>query len=109
MITATIMITLTVIAMADELPAKPPAGEPLTSDGLYRLMTWLSPAFPVGAFSYSHGLEAAIERGLVRNRESLERWIAGILEFGAGASDALLFRAAHAAITDKAIGAVIEL
>jgi len=85
------------------------ADDALTNDGLYRLMAWLSPAFPVGAFSYSHGLEAAIERGLVRDRPTLETWIAGILEFGAGASDALLFRAAHAATDDAALAAVIEL
>jgi len=91
-------------AMAEREPRAP-----LTGDGLYRLMTWLSPGFPVGAFSYSHGLETAVERGLVRDRETLVEWIGGILAFGAGASDALLFRAAHAAIDDEAIGAVIEL
>ena len=37
-----------------------------SSDGAARLLTWLSPAFPVGAFSYSHGLEYAVEAGLVR-------------------------------------------
>ena len=83
--------------------------EMLTGDGLYRLMTWLSPGFPVGAFSYSHGIETAIERGLVADRATLETWITGIIEFGAGASDALLFRAAHAALDDKALAAVIEL
>jgi urease accessory protein len=83
--------------------------EPLTGDGLYRLMSWLSPGFPVGAFSYSHGIETAVERGLVRDRASLETWIAGILELGAGASDALLFRAAHDAIDDAALADVIEL
>jgi urease accessory protein len=95
--------------MDETLPAPASSDAALSSDGLYRLMTWLSPAFPVGAFSYSHGLEAAIERGLVRDRASLQSWIVGILEFGAAASDALLFRAAHAAITDKALAAVIEL
>src|SRR5258708_24254292 len=98
-----------VTTMTDTLPSKLPASEPLSSDGLYRLMTWLSPSFPVGSFSYSHGLETAIERGLVKDRESLEAWIAGIIEFGAGASDALLFRAAHAAVNDKSVAAVIEL
>src|SRR5277367_6969236 len=85
------------------------APEMLTGDGLYRLMTWLSPGFPVGAFSYSHGIETAIERGLVTDRATLEDWIAGILKFGAGASDALLFRAAHEALDDKALAGVIEL
>jgi urease accessory protein len=95
--------------MAERLPGQATADDALTADGLYRLMTWLSPAFPVGAFSYSHGLEAAIERGLVKDRATLQTWIAGILEFGVGASDALLFRAAHAAIADRALAQVIEL
>lgn len=62
---------------------------------LYRLMAWLSPAFPVGAFSYSHGLEWAVESGRVTDRAGLETWIGGILGFGAGRLDATLFRAAH--------------
>ena len=43
------------------------------SDGrLYRLLCWLSPGFPIGAFSYSHGLEAAAETGRVHDRETLQ-------------------------------------
>ena len=51
---------------------------------LFRLMTWLSPAFPIGAFSYSHGLEWAAENGLIQGEASLENWIrAGLAhEFG---------------------------
>jgi urease accessory protein len=52
--------------------------------GLYRLMTWLSPAYPVGAFSYSHGLEYAVEERLVRDRESLILWLVTAVEAGAG-------------------------
>jgi len=104
MTTGPAMAIRTVTTMAER-----GAPETLTGDGLYRLMTWLSPGFPVGAFSYSHGLETAIERGLVRDRATLVTWIAGIIELGAGASDALLFRAAHAALDDKALARVIEL
>lgn len=56
-----------------------------------RLMTWLSPAFPVGAFSYSHGLEWAVEAGDVHNTTTLVAWIEDILRFGAGRNDAVLF------------------
>jgi urease accessory protein len=68
-----------------------------------RLLAWLSPAFPVGGFTYSHGLEYAIEAGLVSGRASLEMWIDGILRFGAGRSDGLLLVAGHraAAIGDE--------
>jgi urease accessory protein len=62
-----------------------------------RLLTWLSPAFPVGGFSYSHGLEYAIEAGLVRDAASLADWVDGILRFGAGRNDGLFLLAAHRA------------
>jgi urease accessory protein len=57
---------------------------------LYRLLTWLSPAYPTGAFSYSHGLEYAVEAGLVAERAGLVAWIGRILQAGAGWIDALL-------------------
>jgi len=66
--------------------------------GQYRLMTWLSPSFPVGAYSYSHGIEYAIESGNVCDGESLQTWISGILDFGTGRTDAILFRAAWKAV-----------
>lgn len=66
----------------------------IMTEARYRLMTWLSPAYPVGAFSYSHGLEYAVEAGLVTDRASLSGWIEDCLRHGAGRSDAIL--AAHA-------------
>lgn len=69
----------------------------LTEGALYKLMTWLSPNFPVGAFAYSHGLEYAVESAIVHDRASLTEWVEGIITFGAGRVDASLFRAAHAA------------
>ncbi len=65
---------------------------------LYRLMTWLSPAFPVGAFTYSHGLEWAVEDGRVRDLATLTAWVEGIVVHGAGRTDADLFREAHEAV-----------
>ncbi len=60
----------------------------------YRLMTWLSPAYPVGAFSYSHGVEYAVEVGQVTDRASLSGWIEDCIRHGSGRSDSIL--AAHA-------------
>ena len=75
-----------------------------------RLLTWLSPAFPVGAFSYSHGLETAIREGAVRDAEGLSAWIAGLIEHGSGWTDAVLFKAAHDAAGDPiALADVVEL
>lgn len=56
---------------------------------LYRLMTWLSPSFPVGAFSYSSGIEWAVEAGDITNAASLRRWLASILTDGAGICDGI--------------------
>lgn len=58
------------------------------------LAQWLSPAFPTGAFAYSHGLEREIATNAVRDAASLEAWLSNILRFGAGWQDAVLL--AHA-------------
>jgi len=64
---------------------------------LYRVLAWFSPAFPVGAFSYSHGLETTAQAGRVRDRASLQRWIAAVLAHGAGRIDVDILRNAHVA------------
>ena len=56
---------------------------------LYRLMTWLSPAFPVGAFSYSSGIEWAVEAGDIGDAASLRDWLASMLADGTGFCDGL--------------------
>jgi len=61
---------------------------------LYRLLAWLSPSYPIGAFSYSHGLEFAIESGWVKDRATLETWLAHVLSQGAAWIDAVLLREA---------------
>ncbi|MBV8650275.1 MAG: urease accessory protein UreF [Alphaproteobacteria bacterium] len=66
----------------------------MSEAALYRLMTWLSPSYPTGGFSYSHGLEYAVETGDVANAESLREWVATVIAHGAGRSDAVLFAAA---------------
>jgi urease accessory protein len=66
---------------------------------LLRLMTWLSPSFPVGAFSYSHGIEYAVESGVVSDAGTLAGWVTSVLARGAGRLDAALFRLAHDALS----------
>lgn len=58
---------------------------------LLRLATWLSPTFPVGGFSYSHGLESAVHDRLVTDRADLEAWLSALVDFGSGWNDAVLF------------------
>ncbi|MDE0589308.1 urease accessory protein UreF [Halocynthiibacter sp. C4] len=61
----------------------------MTAD-LLSLTQWLSPAFPLGSFAYSHGLETAVVQGDVRTASELERWINDVLQHGAGRVDAIL-------------------
>ncbi|HEY8580575.1 MAG TPA: urease accessory protein UreF [Beijerinckiaceae bacterium] len=60
------------------------------------LFAWLSPSYPVGAYAYSHGLEWAVERGEVRDGETLHAWLAALLEHGSARNDAVLFALSHA-------------
>jgi urease accessory protein len=83
------------IAMTDE-PGAPSA--------LYRLMAWLSPAYPVGAFSYSGGIEWAVESGDITNADTLKRWLTVMMAEGGGFCDAVFFVHAHrAASQDDAV------
>ena len=79
---------------------------------LARLMTWLSPAYPVGGYSYSHGLEWAVEARKVIDAGTLGSWIEDILSHGAGRSDAIFlaeaWRAA-AAGNERLLAETVEL
>jgi urease accessory protein len=58
-------------------------------------MAWLSPAFPTGAFAYSHGLEWAVESSDITNETNLAAWLADIIAHGSGRTDTILLRHAH--------------
>jgi len=66
----------------------------VTSD-LQKLLTWLSPAFPVGAFAWSAGLETAIVARLLHDRQTAEDWISGALRHGSLRTDTILLAHAH--------------
>lgn len=66
----------------------------IRTDPLLTLVQWLSPAYPVGSFAWSHGLEMAVCDGLVRDADSLEDWLSVVLVHGAGRTDAILLIAA---------------
>lgn len=72
-------------------------GTRMDEGGLFRLLTWFSPAFPTGAFSFSHGLEWAVEAGLLRDETELVAWLADLLAHGTLAQDALLLASAYRA------------
>ncbi len=84
----------------------------MDTTALYRLMAWLSPAYPVGAFSYSGGIEWAVEAGDITDRETLMRWLAVMIGEGGGFCDAVFLVHAHRAIdtgNDAALRATAEL
>lgn len=70
-----------------------------TATDILTLQQWFSPAYPVGAFAYSHGLEAAIDAGHVGTAAAAEGWISQTVAYGAGWCDALLLVAAYGAET----------
>jgi urease accessory protein len=79
---------------------------------LYRLMTWLSPSFPVGAFSYSSGIEWAVEAGDIVDAGSLQDWLGAMLADGSGFCDGVFLAHAHRAVLlrdDTALRDVAEL
>ncbi len=61
---------------------------------LLLLLNWMSPAFPIGSFAYSHGLEWAIDEGLVHDEATTRDWISEIITQGSGWNDAVIFAAA---------------
>jgi urease accessory protein len=86
--------------------------EPVSRAALYRLAAWLSPAYPVGGFAYSSGIEWAVEVGDVSDRQSLLNWLTAMLTEGAGFNDAVLMAVAHRATSagnDAMLAEVAEL
>jgi urease accessory protein len=75
------------IIMSDEQCRLPPLA-------LLRLQSWLSPAFPTGSYSYSHGLEWAVEAEHVQDRKSLVDWLEADLSYGSGRNEAIFFSVA---------------
>ncbi|MBI1415821.1 MAG: urease accessory protein UreF [Limimaricola sp.] len=77
-------------------------------DDLLTLAQWLAPTFPTGAFAWSHGLEAAVAGGEVRDAAGLADWLAAVIDLGAGRADCILLGAAWRAEADE-VAALAEL
>ena len=91
----TVMI---VIIRIPKITLMPP--EPITPSMLYKLLSWMSPGFPIGAYAYSHGIEFAVESGQVTDEETLRDWIEGILMYGTGRTDTIFLASAWRAVCD---------
>lgn len=112
MTTITITVTAMLMTTGTDRDTHEPVADTDESAALFRLMTWLSPSFPVGAFSYSSGIEWAVEAGDITDTVTLQDWLAAMLLDGAGFCDGTLlchaYRAA-AAVDGKALNDVAEL
>jgi len=113
--TTIITTTITPMLMTTSEPAAVDARSGMNADeaaALYRLMTWLSPSFPVGAFSYSSGIEWTVEAGDITDAASLRDWLAAMLGEGSGFCDAVFLAQAHRAASardDSGLREVAEL
>jgi urease accessory protein len=118
------MAMATIMATERSGRRRKPCGQPRTTNepvaevgnldaaALYRLMAWLSPAYPIGAFSYSGGIEWAVEAGDITDAVSLRQWLAVVIADGGGFCDAVFLAHAHHAAADRddaALCAVAEL
>src|SRR5437868_6780321 len=75
-------------------------------------LRWRSPSYPIGAFSYSSGIEWAAETGDIKDADTLRRWLAVVIREGGGFCDAVFFTHAHRSLADtddRALTAVAEL
>jgi urease accessory protein len=92
-------------AAIKQVPPQPIGGREAMTESeaaaLYRLMTWLSPSFPVGAFSYSSGIEWAVEAGDIGDAPSLRDWLASMLADGPGFCDGVFLAHAHRAASSR--------
>ncbi|MEM6851900.1 MAG: urease accessory UreF family protein [Pseudomonadota bacterium] len=102
-----VILTVILIAMGAPMDTEPQTAG-MGAEPWLQLMTWLSPSFPVGAYTYSHGLEYAVETGVVTDEPSLENWVRTIAELGAGRVDAALLAAAWRAAEARDAGALQE-
>lgn len=81
-----------------------------SATALLRLMAWLSPVFPVGSFSYSHGLERAVHDGLVSDVATMGDWLRWLVTHGSGWNDAVLCAESwRRAIADGDLAEIAEL
>lgn len=110
MIITAILMLMTTNSPADGVSLVEPVA--LSADegaALYRLMTWLSPAFPVGAFSYSSGIEWAVEAGDIVDAATLRDWLSSMLTDGSGFCDGVFLAHVHRAALVSDVAALRDI
>ena len=100
--TSTVIMEIMGITMTNRLHRLHPVG-------FLRLQNWLSPAFPTGSYSYSHGLEWAVEAGYIKDRKSVIDWLEADLRYGSGRNEAIFFSGAWCSTFDDDRAKLLEL
>ncbi|HZD06847.1 MAG TPA: urease accessory protein UreF [Candidatus Limnocylindrales bacterium] len=85
------------------------AQRPFPPPALLRLQSWLSPVFPTGSYSYSHGLEWAVEAGHIHDRKSLVDWLEADLCYGSVRNEAIFFSEAWRCAIDDDRAKLFEI
>lgn len=78
----------------------------MPTDPILILNQWFSPAYPLGSFAYSHGIETAMQDGRINSAQGLEIWLRDVLEQGTGRTDAIFLHAAYACDDESAVRAL---
>jgi urease accessory protein len=107
--TTTTITAIPMLMTTSELSRAPDAMTEAAAAVLYRLMTFLSPAFPVGAFAYSSGIEWVVEAGDVTDARSLRDWLTAMLTDGSGFCDAVFLTQAYRAMDAGDIAVLREI
>ena len=64
-----------------------------TDQSILTLSQWISPSYPVGSFTYSHGLEALVNLRWLGNADNIYDWMSNIMQSGSDSTDAIFFSA----------------
>jgi urease accessory protein len=103
------MVTLMIMSITEITTIMTDQECSLSQLALLRQQSWLSPAFPTGAYSYSHGIEWAVEAGYIHDRESLVDWLDADLRYGSGRNEAMFFIEAWNCATKEDCDKLVEV
>jgi urease accessory protein len=90
------------------MPTATTSDDPTAASDLLSLAQWVSPAFPLGGFAYSHGLEQAVSTGDVTDAAGFDGWLRAVLDHGSGRADAILLALAHRGGEAAALAALAQ-
>ena len=95
--------------MAGNISIMTEAQHHIAPSAFLRQQSWLSPAFPTGSYSYSHGIEWAVEAGYVHDRASLVDWLEADFCYGSGRNEAIFFIEAWRSATEDNCEKLLEI